>query len=361
MSNGEAIGVVVVSRKEPGKFAPQQVQLLQTFADQAVIAIQNARQINETQEALQQQTATADVLKVISRSAFDVQAVLDTLVESAYRLCAPCRAHLCQERRRLRMQGHRRARRPRGRFLVQGPSDPRGVRDRRRARHHDRRSSEHRGFLRRSGLRSQGRGRSPQRPPRNCVSSLDLAVPLKRDDAVVGVIVIAPSQTGPFPLRQVELLQTFADQAVIAIENARLFNEVQAKTRDLSEALQQQTATADVLEVISRSAFDLNAVFETVAESSVRLCGADRASIFRFDGEMLRMAVSFNASAELIEFLRQNPIRPGRHSCSARAALERRSIQIADVRADPGYTYGARDAEPIRTVLRCRSSKVTSF
>ena len=130
-----------------------------------------------------------------------------------------------------------------------------------------------------AGLRSGGPGTASLRST--------LAVPLKRDDAVVGVIVIAPSQTGPFPLRQVELLQTFADQAVIAIENARLFNEVQAKTRDLSEALQQQTATADVLEVISRSAFDLNAVFETVAESSVRLCGADRASIFRFDGEML--------------------------------------------------------------------------
>jgi class 3 adenylate cyclase len=115
--------------------------------------------------------------------------------------------------------------------------------------------------------------------------------------------------------------------------------------------LEQQTATADVLEVISRSAFDLQAVFETVAESSVRLCGADRAFIFRFDGEVLRMAVAYNSSAEFAEWVANHPIRPGRHSGSARAALERRTIHVPDVLADPEYTYGAKDVEPIRTIL----------
>src|SRR6202043_814710 len=132
----------------------------------------------------------------------------------------------------------------------------------------------------------------------------------------------------PFTDKQIELVTNFAAQAVIAIENTRLLNE-------LRETLQRQTATAEVLEVISRSAFDLNAVFETVAESSVRLCGADRAFIFRFDGELLRMAVAFNASQEFQEFVERNPIRPGRHSASARAALERRTIHIPDVLADP--------------------------
>jgi signal transduction histidine kinase len=131
----------------------------------------------------------------------------------------------------------------------------------------------------------------------------------------------------------------------------RLFEAEQQRTRELSESLEQQTATSKVLEVISRSAFDLQAVFESVAESSVRLCGADRAFIYRFDGELLRMAVALNAPQALKDFLTQNPIRPGRHSSAARAALERRTIHIPDVLADPEYSYGVKDVEKIRTVV----------
>ena len=132
----------------------------------------------------------------------------------------------------------------------------------------------------------------------------------------------------PFTEKQVALVGTFADQAVIAIENARLLSELRQRTDDLTESLEQQTATSKVLEVISRSAFDLQAVFETVAENSVRLCEADRAIIFRFDGELLRMAVTYNTPPEFKKFIEQNPIRLSRHSSSARAALERRTIHI---------------------------------
>jgi signal transduction histidine kinase len=138
---------------------------------------------------------------------------------------------------------------------------------------------------------------------------------------------------------------------VIAIENARLLNELRQRTTDLTESLEQQTATSKVLEVISRSAFDLQAVFETVAESSVKLCGADRAFVLRFDGESLRMAVTYNVSHELAEFMRQNPIQLGRYSASGRAAVERRTIHIPDVLTDPEYTYGSKDVDKLRTVV----------
>jgi GAF domain-containing protein len=147
------------------------------------------------------------------------------------------------------------------------------------------------------------------------------------------------------------LIATFADQAVIAIENVRLFEAEQQRTRELTESLDQQTATSKVLDVISRSAFDLKAVFEAVAESSVRLCGADRAFIYRFDGDMLRMVVAFNTPPEFKEYVEQNPIRPGRHTCAARTALERQTIHIPDIFADPEYTFGSKAFDKIRTVL----------
>ena len=161
--------------------------------------------------------------------------------------------------------------------------------------------------------------------------------------------MLTRDEVKPFTEKQIELVTTFADQAVIAIENARLLNELRERTTIYE--LEQQTATSKVLEVISRSAFDLQAVFETVAESSVRLCGADRAFIYRFDGELLRMAVAFNAPQGLKEFIAQNPIRPGRNSASGRAALERQTIHIPDILADPEYTYG---------VERCRGTPDSS-
>jgi two-component system, NtrC family, sensor kinase len=171
-----------------------------------------------------------------------------------------------------------------------------------------------------------------------------LGVPLLRQGTTIGVFFLSRDEVNPFTEKQIELVTTFADQAVIAIENARLLNE-------LRESLEQQTATSRVLDVISRSAFDLHAVFETVAESSVKLCGADRAIIMRFDGELLRLAVTFNVSPDHRDFVERNPIRPGRDSSAGRAALERRTIHIPDVLADPEHAYGAKHVEALRTIL----------
>src|SRR5262249_44838212 len=135
-----------------------------------------------------------------------------------------------------------------------------------------------------------------------------IAVPMLREGELVGAIAIYRQEVRPFTDRQIALVTNFAAQAVIAIENTRLLNELRQRTTDLSESLEQQTATSKVLEVISRSAFDLQAMFETVAESAVRLCGADRAFIWRFDGELLRMMVAYNAPQELKAYVAKNPI-----------------------------------------------------
>src|SRR5262249_10055413 len=178
-----------------------------------------------------------------------------------------------------------------------------------------------------------------------------LGVPLLREGTPIGAISLQRKIVKPFTTKQIELATTFADQAVIAIENIRLFEAEQQRTRELSDSLGQQTATANLLEVISRSAFDLRPVFETIAESSVRLCEARRAFIYRFDGEVLRMAGDFEAPAQFKKWMTDHPIRPGRDSATGRAALERRTVHIHDARADPEYSFGAKEIEPFRTVL----------
>jgi GAF domain-containing protein len=179
-----------------------------------------------------------------------------------------------------------------------------------------------------------------------------LSVPLLREGIPIGVLCVTRSEPRSFTDKQIELLTTFADQAVIAIENVRLFKAEQQRTRELSESLEQQTATSEVLKVISRSAFDLQPVFDAMAENAVKLCQAEKALIFRFDGELLRSIATYNVGPENREFVDRNPIALGQHSISARAALERRTVQVADVQADPNYAYAMReDTRPIRTVL----------
>ena len=176
-------------------------------------------------------------------------------------------------------------------------------------------------------------------------------MPMMRGELAIGAISVVRRQPGALSDKQRELLRSFANQAVIAIENTRLFNELRQRTTELTEALEQQTATADVLKVISRSQFDLQLVLDNLIQTATSLCGAKRGVIFRRDGDLYRAAAFYNATPELIEFVKRHPIAPGRHTITARVALERRVIHVADLQEDAEYTYALRDTEPIRTEL----------
>ena len=178
-----------------------------------------------------------------------------------------------------------------------------------------------------------------------------LGVPLVCAGEAIGLIFVWRTEVRPFTERQIELVNTFADQAVIAIENSRLFEEVQARNKELKVALEQQTATSELLKVTGRSTFNPQRVFEALAENAINLCEAEHAFIFRFDGHVLRSVATHNIPPALNAFVEANPIQLGRGSGAGRAALERRTIQIEDIRTDPEFTYGATRVGPMRTLL----------
>jgi GAF domain-containing protein len=347
LRDGTTIGVFALTRDKVHPFSQQQIDLVTTFADQAVIAIENVRLFEDVQkrtddlaESLEQQTAIGEILRVISNSPSDVQPVLDSVAEHAARICeAQIVDIFLVENDMLRdAASFGDLGRPPLMKLDRSTVSGRSICDLQPVHIADLHSASEEFAL--------GRELAIKFGHRSI-----LAVPLIREGRALGTILVRRAEVRPFEQKDIALLTTFADQAAIAIENVRLFKAEQQRTEELSASLEQQTATANVLDVISRSAFDLRAVFETVAESSARLCGADRANIFRFDGEVLRVVTGYNAPQKLIEWLEQNPIPPGRHSVAARAALERRSVQVADVLADPEHTYAAKSVDPFRTVL----------
>ena len=283
LRENEPIGAIVLARKRVQEFTEKQVELVTTFADQAVIAIENVRLFDQLRqrtddlaESLQHQTATAEVLKVISRSAFDLDSVLTTLVESAAKLCEAERGILFLTKENECHMATNYGFSPELEAFARAHPIPL-----------DGNSTTARAVA--SGLAVQNVDVLAD-PAQNEVAReyqrlgghrTNLGVPLRRKGETIGVFTLTRQIVRPFTEKQIELVSTFADQAVIAIENVRLFNEVQARTEDLRELLQQQTATADVLKVISRSAYDLQTVLQTLVESVVKLCQAAKGTITR--------------------------------------------------------------------------------
>jgi GAF domain-containing protein len=325
LKEGEIVGTINMYRQEVRPFTDKQIELVKNFAAQAVIAIENTRLLNELRESLQQQTATSDVLKVISSSLNDLKPVFETIGQRAEKLCdAEISVISMVDGDQIHL------------VSIHGITDE-GIESVRRV-YPMRRDGE---TLTARAIRSSTVCHVADVLSDPLYQSKDaarasgyrsgLAVPMIRDGQVIGAIFVSRKQAGFFTDAQVQLLKTFADQAVIAIENVRLFNE----TKD---ALAQQTATADVLKLISRSTFDLRTLLQTLIESAARFCDADKASVIRERDGGFYSAEAYGYSREFMDYVQDIPIKAKRGTASGRALLEGHVVHIADVKADPEYT-----------------------
>jgi GAF domain-containing protein len=328
MQKGEAVGVLTLRRSEVKPFTDKQITLLRIFADQAVIAIENTRLLTELRQSLEQQTATADVLRVISSSLGELGPVFGAMLENATRICEAKFGILYRcEGDALRTVAMHDAPQP---FVEARRSNP---------------------IVRPNPDTTLGRAMATKQPvqiadileeldpldvraaqlPRLAGARTVLAVPMIKENELVGAFVIYRTEVRPFNDKQIALVQNFAAQAVIAIENARLLNE-------LRESLDRQTATADVLRVISSSPGDLEPVFNEILEKATRICRADYGSLLFYEGDAFRAVAQHNMPPEIIEKRRREPLfRPGPASSLTQVAKTKEVVQIPDITADQGY------------------------
>jgi signal transduction histidine kinase/putative methionine-R-sulfoxide reductase with GAF domain len=345
LRDGEAVGALTVGRLQPGRFSGDEVTLLQSFAAQAVIAIENVRLFTEwqeknlelttahaqTTEALAQQTATADILRAISTSPADVQPVFEAIARNSVRLCRGVLGAVFRFDGELMHIGALHG------FSADGEEATRRAFPTRP----ERRMLAGRAVLSRTVVHVPDVTVDPEFDYRALAGTAHwrslLVVPMLRGDEVLGTVGVARAEIGPFRDQEIELLRTFADQAVIAIENVRLFTELETRNRDLTEALEQQTATSEILRVMSASPTDLQPVLDTVAEHAARLCGAYDAQIFRVEDRFLSLVASFGSIPFLDRPSEKRVIDRG--WVTGRAVVDRRTIHVHDLAAERDAEY----------------------
>jgi signal transduction histidine kinase/putative methionine-R-sulfoxide reductase with GAF domain len=335
LKEDEVIGAVVIYRQEVRPFTQKQIELVASFANQAVIAMENARLMNETREALERQIATSEVLRVISSSPGELKPVFDTMLANATRICEAQFATLYRYENgtfipvatigvpeAFAEYMKQKPRRPSTLYRVAESGQPVHVLDLAAEQPYLDRHPDRVAIVELGGARTL------------------LAVPMLKEHELVGVFSIYRKEVRPFTEKQIELVTSFADQALIAIENARLLNELRDRTTDLSEALEQQTATAEVLRVISSSPSDLQPVFDIILANATRICQSQFGILRRYNGRDFEIAAMRSVPSAFAEYLTTVPKQPSPGLLFGRALASRQTMHLIDAKANKPYLDG---------------------